>query len=151
MATRKKAAKGDLAATARRAAKAGAVDEAMKALAALKTGNDDDMAWVLENEAALKAMPKEIQTSNFFPRIVDVKWRVDVTISTSSLERVMRPSVMMQLTLTDGTVKTFEMAMDQLHKLRYSLAKVLRSMQEIERNPIMRLIDDSSGASSSSK
>jgi len=53
---------------------------------------------------------------------------------------------MMRLELSDGTSRTFEMPVDQFHKLRYGVARVLRTMHEIERNPIMRLIDDSHAA-----
>mmetsp|Transcript_21832 Transcript_21832/g.70284 ORF Transcript_21832/g.70284 Transcript_21832/m.70284 type:complete len:150 (+) Transcript_21832:65-514(+) len=147
MATKAEARKAEMALLARRSYEVGALEEAMKALGTLKTARDntaDDVAWVVANEALLKKAPAAPKAPDaFFPRIRDVKWRVDVTISTSSLERVMRPSVMMELTLDDGNVQNFEMPLDQLHKLRYSLAKVLRSMQEIERNPIMRLIDES--------
>jgi len=137
--------KAALASSARQAYSMGAVEEAMRCLSTLKRAKDateEDLDWLAANEQALKnAAPPQQQKSAFFPRIADVKWRVDVTISTSSLERVMRPSVMLQLTLTDGRVATFEMPMEQLHKLRYSLARVLRTMQDVERNPIMRLID----------
>jgi hypothetical protein len=33
---------------------------------------------------------------------------VDVTLSTSDVARVLRPTVVMRLQLTDGTVRTFE-------------------------------------------
>ena len=41
--------------------------------------------------------------------------------------------------LSDGRVKTFEVSVEQFHKLRYNVAKVLRDMQELERHPIMRI------------
>lgn len=75
------------------------------------------------------------------PAQVDMKWRVDVSISTSHLERVMKPSVMIELTLSDGTIKSFEMNVEQFQKLRYDTARMLRNMQEIERHPIMRIVD----------
>mmetsp|Transcript_12323 Transcript_12323/g.16631 ORF Transcript_12323/g.16631 Transcript_12323/m.16631 type:complete len:150 (+) Transcript_12323:55-504(+) len=136
----------ELVALARKAATKGQLKEALSAMAKLKIGltRSDDVAWVIENEAEIKAMPTPAPIPGFFPRIHHVQWRVDVTISTSSLERVMRPSVMMRLALSDGQIKTFEMSIEQFHKLRYSVARVLRNMQEIERNPIMRLIDSSS-------
>ena len=40
---------------------------------------------------------------------VDVfKWRVDVAISTSALKQVLKPSVLMEVTLSDGRIHTFE-------------------------------------------
>lgn len=53
----------------------------------------------------------------------------------------MKPSVMMEWTLSTGDVKTFEMNVEQFTKLRYDTARLLRTMQEIERHPIMRIVD----------
>ena len=109
----------------------------------------EDVAWVSENAAAVKAAAEAARAAGataparprFFPRVTNLKWRVDVSISTSSLERVMKPSVMMEWTLDDGRVKTFEMDVAQFEKLRYDVARLLRNMQEIERHPIMRIVD----------
>ena len=70
-----------------------------------------------------------------FPRLDGLQWRVDVAISSSSLLRVFRPSIMMAMTLSDGQMKTFDVSVDQFHTLRYNVAKVLREMQELERHP----------------
>jgi hypothetical protein len=77
-----------------------------------------------------------------FPGVADLSWRVDVAISSSKLSRVMKPSVLMQLSLTDGSVRTFEVSMEQFHKLRYNVAKVLKDMRDVESHPIMRLAFD---------
>ena len=42
------------------------------------------------------------------PNLVDMKWRVDVAISTSELQRAMKPAVLIQMTLSDGAIETFE-------------------------------------------
>ncbi|KAJ8603778.1 hypothetical protein CTAYLR_000338 [Chrysophaeum taylorii] len=136
-----------LAAAARQSFEAHKYEQALQSLAALKDteASPEDLKWVDDNIAEVKraaassAAPRTPR--GVFPRIAGVKWRVDVAISTSHLERVMRPSVMMELTLSDSRVRTFEMNLEQFHKLRYSVARVLRNMQEIERNPIMRLCD----------
>jgi hypothetical protein len=59
-----------------------------------------------------------------FTHLQKLRWRIDVTISSGSLSRVMRPSILFQLYLTDGTVKTFEVSVEQFSQLRYSVAKV---------------------------
>jgi hypothetical protein len=69
------------------------------------------------------------------PRLDGLQWRVDVAISSSSLLRVFRPSIMMQMVLSDGRMKTFDVSVEQFHQLRYNVAKVLREMQELERHP----------------
>lgn len=140
-----------LAAEARTACTKGDYDAALGALSSLKAGVEgaEDVAWVSENAAAVKAAAEAARAAGataparprFFPRVTNLKWRVDVSISTSSLERVMKPSVMMEWTLDDGRVKTFEMDVAQFEKLRYDVARLLRNMQEIERHPIMRIVD----------
>lgn len=60
---------------------------------------------------------------------------MDVAISSSSLLRVFRPCILMQVALSDGRIKTFDVPVDQFHQLRYNVAKVLRDMQELERHP----------------
>jgi hypothetical protein len=124
--------------------------------------------------AALKRERLELEASSLatrtrLPRLEGLTWRVDVTISSSSLLRVFRPSIMMQMALSDGRIKTFDVSVEQFHQLRYNVAKVLRDMQvrlitlldlfgmclltkpiyinlsqELERHPIMRIADEAS-------
>ncbi|KAM9599943.1 COMM domain-containing protein 5 isoform 1-T1 [Morphnus guianensis] len=42
------------------------------------------------------------------PSVQDLKWRVDVAISTSSLARALQPSILMMMKLSDGTAHRFE-------------------------------------------
>ncbi len=73
------------------------------------------------------------------PSMHSFRWRVDVAISTESLQKVFRPTMLAEITTSEGQIKTFEMPIDQFHRLRYNVAKVLRNMEEVERHPIMRL------------
>ena len=68
-----------------------------------------------------------------------LRWRVDVIISSGSLSRVMRPSILMQLILSDGRIQTFEVSQEQFNQIRHGVAKVLREMQQVERHPIMKV------------
>jgi len=61
--------------------------------------------------------------------IENVDWRVDVTISTTSLSRVFKPSITMRLTLSDGRIVTFETSAEKFHDLRYNVAKTLNAIQ----------------------
>lgn len=74
-----------------------------------------------------------------FPRLDKLRWRIDVSISSGSLSRVMRPSILMQMILSDGRIKSFEVSIEQFNQLRYGVAKMLREMQTLERHPIMRV------------
>lgn len=101
-------------------------------------------------EAFLKVFKKKrkkiekmaIGSSIRYPTMKSAQWRVDVTVSTSSLSRVLKPSILMQITLSDGTIKTFEMQVDQFHQLRYNVAKTLQYMRKIENKAIMSLVKD---------
>jgi len=77
-----------------------------------------------------------------YPRCEGVKWRVDVIISTGQLSRVMRPTIILQLFRSNGSVKTFEVSIEQFHQLRYGVAKALQNMQELEKHPMMRIASE---------
>ena len=62
-----------------------------------------------------------------------------MTISTTSLLRVMRPSVTMSLRLSNGQTVQFELSPERLSELRYQVARVLKEMQDLERHPILNL------------
>lgn len=77
-----------------------------------------------------------------FPSLDHLRWRVDVAISTSNLSRALQPSVMMEMTLSNGDIKTFEVPVDKFHELRYNVAKVLKEMKSVESHPVMRIAFD---------
>jgi hypothetical protein len=76
------------------------------------------------------------------PAIDLVLWRVDVAISTSALSRALKPSIPMQLHLTDGRVRSFEMSIEQFHELRFNVARMLKDMSDLEAHSIVFKIDD---------
>lgn len=59
-----------------------------------------------------------------FPRLEKLRWRVDVIISSGSLSRVLRPTILMQMILSNKLIKTFEVSTEQFNQLRYGVAKV---------------------------
>jgi len=71
------------------------------------------------------------------PSINNVRWRVDVTISSTSLSRVFKPCVVLQVSLSDGRIETFEVPVDKFHELRYAVAKSLRHAQELQQHPTL--------------
>eukprot|EP00658_Telonema_sp_P-2_P021280 TRINITY_DN1846_c0_g1_i1.p4 TRINITY_DN1846_c0_g1~~TRINITY_DN1846_c0_g1_i1.p4 ORF type:complete len:131 (-),score=39.79 TRINITY_DN1846_c0_g1_i1:197-589(-) len=74
-------------------------------------------------------------------QISDLRWRVDVHISTSSLRKKMRPSILMQLLFEDGAIKTFECSPEMFQDLRYNVTKLLHEVQRLE----VRLKKDEKG------
>jgi hypothetical protein len=72
-------------------------------------------------------------------RVQHVRWRVDVVISSSSVSRVMRPSLLMELTLSDGRIEVMEVPVEEFHTLRYTAAKLLAEMGSVEGHPVLRI------------
>ena len=71
--------------------------------------------------------------------LAGLQWRVDITISNSSLLRVMKPSILMQMTLSDGEIKTFELPIEQFHR---SLRAALPSWHSLDAFASWTLVDD---------
>mmetsp|Transcript_19155 Transcript_19155/g.28502 ORF Transcript_19155/g.28502 Transcript_19155/m.28502 type:complete len:238 (+) Transcript_19155:99-812(+) len=85
-------------------------------------------------------MQNSLESSRLdLPCLDEFKWRVDVTLSTSSLSRLAEPSLFMQMTLSDGSIQQFEMTTDSFHQLRYNVARVLKDMNDVEQAPILKL------------
>ena len=98
----------------------------------------DDLGQVItKSRAALEAAA--LRTRIGFPGLSKLRWRIDVTISSGSLSRVMRPSILMQMVLSDGRIRTFDVSVVQFNQLRYGAAKMLRDMHTLERHPVMRI------------
>lgn len=57
-----------------------------------------------------------------------VRWRVDVTLSTSDVAKVLRPNIVMRFDLTDGTSRTFEVPLARFHEMRRGVAVMLDEM-----------------------
>lgn len=81
------------------------------------------------------------QQGAWLPHITDLRWRVDVAISTSALARSLQPSVLMQLKLSDGSALRFEASTAKFQELRYSVALVLREMADLEKKCQRKLQD----------
>ncbi|EGD74050.1 hypothetical protein PTSG_05743 [Salpingoeca rosetta] len=86
---------------------------------------------------AFKDRPDPAEHSSL-PSLDQLKWRVDVAISTSSLKRVLQPSVLMQMRLSDGTLRTFEVPVHKFHELRYNTAFALKEMIEVAAKPAVQ-------------
>ena len=75
----------------------------------------------------------ELRARLDLPTLDDVRWRLDVLISSSSLQVVLRPQLTLQCTLTDGSVHAFHVSKQQFNELRYTAARCLKEMDDIER------------------
>lgn len=89
--------------------------------------------------AALEALT--LQNDPHLPTLDELKWRVDVAISTSSLSRALQPSVLMQIKLSDGTFHQFELPVSKFQELRYNVALILKEMNDLEKRSILKIQD----------
>jgi len=90
----------------------------------------------------LKIESATVQDRIHFPKLEKLKWRIDVVISSGVLSRVLRPNILMQMVLQDGSIRTFEVSVEQFNQLRYNVAKVLNDMQTLERHPIIKIVNE---------
>lgn len=51
----------------------------------------------------------------------------------------MKPSVLIEMDLSDGTKQKFEVSAMKFHQLRYYVAKVLKDMQDLENLSILKI------------
>lgn len=66
------------------------------------------------------------------PTLDALRWRLDVTISSSALHRVLRPQLTLQTALSDGSTHAFHVSKPQFNSLRYVVAKSLKEMEDLE-------------------
>lgn len=100
----------------------------------------DDIAKVMKNKQTQLSEANASPPCSI-PSIVDVCWRIDVAISTTSLSRAFKPSLLLQLTLSDGVIKTFECNVETFHALRYNTARALKSLIDLSEHPTIVRID----------
>jgi len=92
--------------------------------------------------AALKEAKSGVQEKESdvcFPRLVELDYRVDVTITTSEMDRVLKPTVLMRIVDSKGDIRTMELNPEQFHKLRFSTARLLKEFETLEATPILKI------------
>jgi hypothetical protein len=78
-----------------------------------------------EKKAAVSLRPT-LRSSNKVaqPRLAGVRWRISVCISSATCSRILRPFVLLEITLSNGSIRTMEMSVDKFNELRFSVAQV---------------------------
>ncbi|KAH7820607.1 putative COMM domain-containing protein 5 [Monocercomonoides exilis] len=69
------------------------------------------------------------------PSLKLFRWRTEVAISTSSLNRLLRPSILIEFTLSDKRKQLLQMDLKMFHTLRFGVACMLKEMNDIEHDP----------------
>lgn len=62
-----------------------------------------------------------------------------MAISSAALPKVMRPAVTLEMTTSDGAIRTFEVPTERFHELRYSVARLLSDMGALEGHPVLKI------------
>ena len=73
------------------------------------------------------------------PSLSRLRWRTDVVISSSSVAKVLRTCLTLELTLDSGRVVSFEVPAERLAELRYTVAKALFELGGVEAHPVLRI------------
>lgn len=100
-----------------------------------------DLASVVFGNRRSQIDSESLTSRPRLPQLDRLKWRVDVGISTSVLNRVLEPTVLLEMTLSDGYIHTFEVPVSKFHELRYNVAFVLKEMEDLEKRSILKIKD----------
>ncbi|XP_034939869.1 COMM domain-containing protein 5 [Chelonus insularis] len=108
----------------------------------LKMENEciDDLCAVLYGHKRPILMRSLSEKNRFFPTIKTCRWRIDITISSSVLSRVLEPTILMEWTLSTGKKYLFEMNLSKFHLMRCTVANLLLKMHEFEESNSQRTI-----------
>lgn len=66
------------------------------------------------------------------PTLAHLSWRVDVTISTSWLSRVLEPLVVVRMETSTGASHIFQIPINKFHLLRFTVASLLHQMGTLQ-------------------
>lgn len=82
----------------------------------------------------------DISQDSFYLKMEKFRWRIDITISSSVLSRVLEPSILFDMILSNGERKTFEVTIPKFHQIRYSVTSVLKEMESMEKKKLFKSI-----------
>lgn len=89
---------------------------------------------------SLKQSISVLQKPRFYSHLVSCKWRIDIIISSSVLNRVLEPCIIMEWIFDTGERQTFELSLAKFHQIRHAIATILVEMQSIEQQCISKNI-----------
>ncbi|KAL0275694.1 UNVERIFIED_CONTAM: hypothetical protein PYX00_003483 [Menopon gallinae] len=70
---------------------------------------------------------------DFFLKIENFNWRIDVTISSNFLAKSLDTVIIFYITFKNGESKSFEMSIAKFHQLRFFISSMLREMEFLEK------------------
>lgn len=87
-----------------------------------------------QGTAGTQRMGRNLTSTAQSKRLVQLKWRVDVTMYTNKMLRVRKPSILLQFHFDDGSIKLAECSVERFQDLRYNVARQLKEIRQIERS-----------------
>lgn len=97
-----------------------------------------DVCKVVYGSARLDIDKQLISTTPALPVMTKLNWRVEVTISSSWLSRVLDPVVTLRLETSNGSSHTFQVPVSRFHQLRFTVASLLHQMEALKLSPICK-------------
>ncbi|XP_076054782.1 COMM domain containing 5 Like Sm protein 4 isoform X2 [Oratosquilla oratoria] len=97
-----------------------------------------DICKVITGPARPDIDARLLSNSPSLPTLSDLKWRVDVSISTNWLSRVLEPAVLMEAEASSGRKERFHIPIQQFHQLRFTVAHLLHQMETMEASPVFK-------------
>ncbi|CAG2063162.1 unnamed protein product [Timema podura] len=76
--------------------------------------------------------------NTFHLKLEKLRWRIDVTISSSVLSRVLEPCLLLEMTLNNGRKEVFEVSLAKFHQMRYHVTSLLNQMENIEKRKLFK-------------
>ncbi|XP_076232562.1 COMM domain-containing protein 5 [Calliopsis andreniformis] len=92
----------------------------------------DDLRTVVYGQKQTELVTGLIQKTKFYAHLISCKWRIDITISSSILNRVLEPHIIMEWTFNNGESQIFELSLSKFHQLRHAIATILVHIQKVE-------------------
>jgi hypothetical protein len=89
---------------------------------------DAIVAAVERARAALAHAPPSARP----PTLRELRWRLDVALSSESVGRILRPQLTLSCSLDDGSSEAFHVSKAQLDELRFAAASMLADMSTME-------------------
>ncbi|XP_011253866.1 COMM domain-containing protein 5 [Camponotus floridanus] len=103
----------------------------------------EDLASVIYGPKRLDLLSGLIQTTKFNPQLISCRWRVDITISSNIINRVLEPNIVMEWIFNTGKCVIFELSLAKFHQLRHTIATILVELQALERHSIFKAVQSS--------
>ncbi|KAL0227679.1 hypothetical protein RCL1_003822 [Eukaryota sp. TZLM3-RCL] len=82
------------------------------------------------NKAIVRQLSSNVPTKAF---LVDVDWRVDVSLSSASAATVLRPFILCNMTLSDSTNLNFEMTVEEFMSFRFTITSALSAITNLDK------------------